>query len=666
MQSDDEFLEELRKEFLAEATSLLDLWEESFLNLEDAEDKSVEITNIFRVAHSIKGTSSAVGYSDMAAFAHIVEDLLSLIKKDPNSLSPEIVSLLLKCGDAMRHKMNFLMGSETKDWEVEDLSVDIKKFIGQLDGSSPYAHQEAAPVDSEEVITTVEAPVAKSPTEAAPIVLDPLEDDSNWKNLLAEVNQALGVNITEADLVLSDEEILKKVESQKKGKTQAPAAVQATPAPVAVRPKEAAPAPQVASPVIKKSEEDTENKKAPSDSHATANKNATVKVDAHKIDKIMNLIGELVINKSQLANRVEQYKDDHQLEATYSLLEKTIRELQDETLGIRMISLKNLFLKCQRAVRDVSLKLGKTIEFIQDGEDVQIDRSMVELLTDPLLHMLRNAADHGIESDDERQMGNKGNGKIILKAEHVGSKIIIQIKDNGKGIDCQRVFAKAKQNGLIPETANFNDFSENQIFQFIMLPGFSTAEKITDVSGRGVGLDVVKTSIEKLNGKVEIESTLGLGTRFRLILPLTTSILEGIHVKSSARSYIFPTEKVLEILSGNQISYVQDPSGATMFKYRDHVIPYATLDSRLGLEDEFRLCRMILILEIDGKNFGVGIDEFVAQVHVVLKPINDIVKTSNAISASCILSHGGIGLVIDTDEVCKSMVKINIRRNQAA
>ena len=475
------------------------------------------------------------------------------------------------------------------------------------------------------------------------------------------MNQALGVNITEADLALSDDEIIKKVEAQKKGQAvSAPAPTPAAPAaPVLnlVQKTESKPAtPAVAN-------QDHDNKKASADANS---KNQTVKVDAHKIDKIMNLIGELVINKSQLANRVEKYKDDHLLEATYSLLEKTIRELQDETLGIRMISLKNLFMKCQRAVRDVSLKLGKTIEFIQDGEDVQIDRSMVELITDPLLHMLRNAADHGIEGDEERGMAGKGQGQIILKAEHVGSKIIIQIKDNGKGIDPQKIWNKAKQNGLVPESANFKDYSENAIFQFIMMPGFSTAEKITDVSGRGVGLDVVKTSIEKLNGKVEIESTVGLGTRFRLILPLTTSILEGIHVKSTERSYIFPTEKVLEILSASQVAYVQDPTGASMFKYRDHVIPYASLDSRLNISEEFRLCRMILIMEIDGKHFGVGIDEFVAQVHVVLKPINDIVKTSTAISASCILSHGGIGLVIDTDEVCKSMMRINHKRKLAA
>lgn len=648
MIDDDDFLEELRREFLAEATSLLEQWEESFLKLEDTDNKEEELTTIFRVAHSLKGTSSAVGYQDMAAFAHIVEDLLSIIKKSPDSLTPEIVSLLLQCGDAFKTKVFFLMGQETTDWEVTQLTHEIHAILHSFGRAVPR-HAEA------------HTPVAAAPKqEAAPVAEAeaPIEDDEAWKKLLADVNKELGINITEEDLQLSDDEILQKAADQKAANAmlQDEMIMEEPVAEVVTHSEPVAPVVSLAA--HREEKEDKEEKKNPASSPA-ANKTSTVKVDAHKIDKIMELIGELVINKSQLANRVEQHKEDHLLEATYSLLEKTIRELQDETLGIRMISLKNLFLKCQRAVRDVSIKLGKNIEFVQTGEDVEIDRSMVELLTDPLLHMLRNSVDHGVETDAERSSIGKKPGTILLKAEHVGSKIIISIKDDGRGINPEKVFNKAKQNGLVSESTKFTDLTENEIFHFIMKPGFSTAEKITDVSGRGVGLDVVKTTIEKMNGKVEIESQPGKGTRFKLVLPLTTSIQEGIHVMSSASSYIFPTEKVLEILSGNQLGFIRDPNGTTMFKYRDTVIPYATLDSALGTSTDFRMTKMVLILDVDGKNFGVGIDEFIAQVHVVLKPINEIVRTSTGISASCILSHGGIGFVIDTDEVCKLMIKQN-------
>lgn len=615
MIDDDGFLEELRQEFLAEAVSLLEQWEESFLKLEDTDDKTEQVTNIFRVAHCLKGTSSAVGYSDMAAFAHIVEDLLSIIKKSPECLTPEIVSLLLQCGDAFKQKVTFLTGKESIDWDVSLLSEQIHENLESF-GHAPHK------VTNEPVME-----------ESLPDALIAPQDES-WREVMADINQRFGVNLTEEHMHLSESEIASVIAAQKETQTTPSSAPDLRPDAKII------PMP---------------TPKAEEKSNAPASKNVmSVKVDAYKIEKIMNLVGELVINKSQLANRVEQYRDDHLLEATYSLLEKTIRELQDETLGMRMISMKNLFLKCQRAVRDVSIKLGKTIEFVQSGEDVEIDRSMVELLTDPLLHMLRNSADHGIEQ----------NGTVLLKAEHVGSKIIISIKDNGRGISAEKVFNKAKQNGLVSESTKITDLSENEIFQFIMMPGFSTAEKITDVSGRGVGLDVVKTTIEKMSGKVEIESQVGKGTRFRLILPLTTSIQEGIHVKAGNSSYIFPTEKVLEILSGDKMNFVRDPSGYIIFKYRDTVIPYSTLDSTLGISQDFKVCKMILILDVDGNHFGIGIDEFVAQVHVVLKPINEIVKTSTGISASCILSTGGIGFVIDTDEVCKLMLGNNREQNR--
>ena len=625
---DEGFLEELRQEFLSEASSLLEQWEEYFLKLEDTDNKAEEITNIFRVAHCLKGTSSAVGYSEMAAFAHIVEDLLQILKKDPECLTPEMVTTLLKCGDAFKVKVAFLMGKEKTDWDVTVLAFDINNYLISL-GHSGHATHDAAPAADQEHMPAEATEEAKA---------ESIESDEEWKQVMADVNQKFGVQLTEEHMHLSEDEIAKVIADQKAGIESAPVAA-----------------------VIKldevrehKEEEKKAAAAAPKDGSVAKAANATVKVDAHKIDKIMNLVGELVINKSQLANRVEQYRDDHVLEATYSLLEKTIRELQDETLGMRMISMKNLFLKCQRAVRDVSIKLGKNIEFVQSGEDVEIDRSMVELLTDPLLHMLRNSVDHGIESQ----------GTILLKAEHVGSKIILSIKDNGRGINPEKVFNKAQQNGLIPASVKMSDLTENEIFQFIMMPGFSTAEKITDVSGRGVGLDVVKTTVEKMNGKVDISSQYGKGTCFKLLLPLTTSIQEGIHIKSNNSSYIFPTEKVLEILSGDKVSFITDPNGLNMFKYRESVIPYATLDSTLGLSPEFKVSKMILIMDVDGRYFGIGIDEFVAQVHVVLKPINEIVRTSTGISASCILSHGGIGFVIDTDEVCKLVLKNNQEHNR--
>jgi two-component system chemotaxis sensor kinase CheA len=617
MMGDDEFLEELRREFLAEAASLLDNWEEHFLKLEEADDKNEQLTNIFRVAHSIKGTSSAVGYSDMAEFAHIVEDLLSCLTKAPQSLTAEIVSLLLQCGDAFKHKVAFLSGQDQKDWHVEELSLQIHHKLEQFGKS----HAKKTPPKQEQLVSDHQGDIG---------------DDAAWKQLLEDVKNEMGITLSEEELKSLHPQ------NQESARENKPVVSE-----------------QVARPQAMVPEEKVEiEKKTSQTSAVVASKSATVKVDAHKIDKIMNLIGELVINKSQLANRVEKYKDDHLMESTYSLLEKTIRELQDETLGIRMISLKNLFLKCQRAVRDVSLKLGKNIELVQFGEDVEIDRSMVENLTDPLLHMLRNAVDHGIESDQERTANGKKPGRILLAAENVGSKIVIQIQDDGRGIDPEKVFKKAKANGLVGPTVEITDLTQNEIFHFIMMPGFSTAEKITDVSGRGVGLDVVKTSIEKMSGKIEIDSRPGHGTRFRLILPLTTSILEGLHVKSSNSSLIFPTEKVHEIISGDKLQFVKDSSGLMMFRFRNKILPYAPLDTCLGKSHSIHPTKMVLILDLDGKLFGVGIDEFIAQVHVVLKPISDIVKTSTGISASCILSHGGIGFVIDTEEVGKLLLKL--------
>jgi two-component system chemotaxis sensor kinase CheA len=562
---DEAFLAELRGEFLAEASSLLEQCEEAFLKLEDASiDQKENLDQIFRVAHSIKGAGSAVGFTELAHFAHHVEDLLTILRVSPQHLNAEIVSLLLKCGDALKLKVKHLLEKSNEAWDVTELEKALKTLLAQIEGK-PAPVDAASPLPEGLPETPVDAP-----------------------------------------------EVQKTVQPvQQKAKTE-----------------------QV----------------------------AVVKIDAQKIDVMVNLMGELVIHKSQLMKRIDDSAmgTDLTVQSICAQIDRASRELQDEILRLRLVNLKSLFLKCQRAVRDTADKLKKPINFQTVGEEVEVDRNIVDAITDPLLHMVRNSVDHGIEGSQElrQSRGKRNEGSVQLIAEQKGSFVVLEIRDDGGGIPVEKIFEKAKRLGHFSENTQLADIPKQKILECIFLPGFSTAEKVSDISGRGVGLDVVRSSVEKLKGKLEIDTEVEKGTRFRIVLPVTTSILEGIFTKTSENHYIFPKDDIVEIVPFAGLETLRSPEGQLLAKYRNQVVQLEYFNRLLQQNTLPENIRWMCIMVNNGdKIFGILVEEVLGQIQVVLKPLNPFVKYSEVVSSTTILPDGRVGLVVDLESAIKAAGK---------
>lgn len=409
---------------------------------------------------------------------------------------------------------------------------------------------------------------------------------------------------------------------------------------------------------------------------------SVVKVDSDRIDNVLDAVGELVVIKSQLMNEIQVSSMHHsKLSDIVSLLDRTIRELQDKALSMRMTPIKSIFLKAQRIVRDLSLKLNKEVKFDMQGEDVELDRVMVETISDPLMHLLRNCLDHGIEDHEERLKKKKNPvGLIQLKAQAIGSRIIIQIKDDGGGIKREKIIIKAVKKGFIKSSAEAHSLSDNEIFQFIFKPGFSTAECVTDVSGRGVGMDVVKTNIDKVRGSIQIESSIDLGTLFTLSLPLTSSITEGLLINVNKHPYIISLDNVVELIDENQFQSTTLPTGEKVLCLRDKFFPVIDLrkiyykknigslqlsrsaDNSLeefqsSIDELKERPSSVILVESQGVVFAIMMNEVLGQTQVVQKTISNYINVNQTcLSGAAILGNGRVALVIDIEELLKTEI----------
>src|SRR6185312_15322026 len=508
--SDNSFFVELQAEFLTEAAFLLETYEESMLGLESGNNPQEDLAQIFRVAHSIKGGAAAVGLSDLGKFAHVAEDLLSLLRVDPSLVNSEVISLLLQSGDQFKFRITSLQKGEELPWDTTELVKQLKFWIAKFDGK----------VEGEAV-------AVEAVTETA---AEPAEDLANHE-LLAELAAQMG-----------------------------PQAVPETPMAVAAV-KEIAKSISVTKPAT-----------------------SSIKVDIGRVDSVLDAVGELVVLKNQLVHDDVVRNGHHlRLAGIVDQLDKMVRELYDKTLSIRMTPLKSLFLKIQRVVRDVSLQLEKPVDLQLLGEETEVERTVFELLGDPLVHLVRNAMDHGVEKPEIRaQKGKPPTATVVVSAKQTGGTVTIEIVDDGGGINRDRVLQKAIERKLVPSGIDPNTLPDEQVFQFLFMPGFSTAEKVSDLSGRGVGLDVVKSNLEKINGKIDIKSKLGEGTTFRLSIPLSTAITDGIVVAIEGNKYILPIYSIREIVRAQPKDYTAINNAGRVVKIRDRLIPVIDIKKTLG------------------------------------------------------------------------------------
>ncbi len=637
--SDDDFLEELKRDFLNEALFMMEQYEESMLALESSQEPQEHIGRIFRVAHSIKGGAAAVGFEDLSHFAHKAEDLLTLLRVTPEKINTEIITLFLSVGDQFKLRLTQLQTTRDASWDVEDLETQLLKWIKNFQST------EASAVS----LADCEVPVS---SEAG------AEDITNYE-LLAQLEADIkSTEQAAAKPVVEDFFKPQQIEELKSQQKEATPEVVAQPASVLMEDKV---------PLIQP-KSTTGGPAEGAHKKAVVVENTILKVDSLRVDAVLDVVGEIVVLKNQLLHSdVVSQGENQRLTFIVDQLDKSIRDLYEKTLGIRMTPLRSLFTKLQRTVRDVSVKLDKPVDLQLLGEETEVDRSVFELLGDPLMHMARNAMDHGIESKAERlQNGKPEMAKLTIAAKQVGASVIIEISEDGRGIYRDKVLKKAIEKGLVPAHLKPEELSDDQVYQFLFAPGFSTAEKVTDLSGRGVGLDVVKSNIEKAKGQVRIRSNPGKGSTFEILIPLTTSITDGIVVAISGQRYMIPIHSIREIVQFRDAEVTQVANLGRVLKIRNKLTP--VIDFRQTLENSTFLDgkniklieksdaqKTYIVLELSSGLSALPVDEVLGQSQVVAKPLQ-VGHPVPEFSGAATLGDGRTILILEPNALAQSKV----------
>ena len=680
--------------FFEEAGENLDQMEQMLLDLDLSSANDEELNGIFRCAHSIKGGSATFGFSDVAELTHQMESLLDRLRRHELQPIPQMVDVLLESADASRSLLaRHQAGGQGEAVSTASLVRRISDLAaGLVPDDAPAA---AAPPPSPP--PPAPAPVAAAPKAAAPAAagtarqleiqigpLDRLEQADAIKELFRDIPGlgsirdigspqpntrlfAVETTSTNDDLLdlfafhVAKEQVLIRdtaggAAPAGKDEEEAAAAVDASGAeapygffndapgaPSATPKAAAAQAPaQAAKPAAAKAAEPKAAMQAQMES-------TTIRVDVKKVDQLINLVGELVITQAMLAQNSRGLDAGayQQLLAGLADLDRNTRDLQESVMSIRMIPMSIVFSRFPRMLRDLANKLGKKVELVTLGEATELDKGLVEKITDPLTHLVRNSCDHGIEMPAERlAKGKSEHGTITLSAAHQGGSIVIEVRDDGKGLSREKILAKARERGLDVS----DQMSDADVWQLIFAPGFSTADQVTDVSGRGVGMDVVKRNIAALNGSVEIDSAEGYGMKVSVRLPLTLAIMDGMSVGVSDEVYILPLSSVVESFQVNANDVSTVAQGSQLVKVRDEYMPVIALEKIFQVPrfDSSKSSNIMVVVEADGSRVALLVDELLGQHQVVVKNLESNYRKVPNVSGATILGDGTVALILDT------------------
>ncbi|EMG92230.1 chemotaxis histidine kinase/response regulator CheAY2 [Helicobacter pylori] len=657
-------LQEIMEDFLIEAFEMNEQLDQDLVELEHNPEDLDLLNRIFRVAHTIKGSSSFLNLNILTHLTHNMEDVLNRARKGEIKITPDIMDVVLRSIDLMKTLLVTIRdtGSDTnngKENEIEEVVKKLQAITSQnLEGAKETSGTKEAPEkevkkeNKKENQTETKAPTTENLTSDNPLADEP---DLDYANMSAEEVEA------EIERLLNKrQEADKERRAQKKQEDQAKPKQEVTP--TKETPKTETPkAPKTET----KAKADTEENKAPS-----IGVEQTVRVDVRRLDHLMNLIGELVLGKNRLIriySDVEERYDGEkfleELNQVVSSISAVTTDLQLAVMKTRMQPVGKVFNKFPRMVRDLSRELGKSIELIIEGEETELDKSIVEEIGDPLIHIIRNSCDHGIEPLEERRRLNKPEtGKVQLSAYNEGNHIVIKISDDGKGLDPVMLKEKAIEKGVISER-DAESMSDREAFNLIFKPGFSTAKVVSNVSGRGVGMDVVKTNIEKLNGIIEIDSEVGVGTTQKLKIPLTLAIIQALLVGVQEEYYAIPLSSVLETVRISQ-DEIYTVDGKSVLRLRDEVL------SLVRLSDIFKVDAIlesnsdvyVVIIGLADQKIGVIVDYLIGQEEVVIKSLGYYLKNTRGIAGATVRGDGKITLIVDVGammEMAKS-IKVNI------
>ncbi|MFP6340422.1 chemotaxis histidine kinase/response regulator CheAY2 [Helicobacter pylori] len=658
-------LQEIMEDFLIEAFEMNEQLDQDLVELEHNPEDLDLLNRIFRVAHTIKGSSSFLNLNILTHLTHNMEDVLNRARKGEIKITPDIMDVVLRSIDLMKTLLVTIRdtGSDTnngKENEIEEAvkqlqAITSQNLEGAKEGTKEASQKENEKEVKKEIKEEIKENKAKAPTTENSASDNPLADepDLDYANMSAEEVEA------EIERLLN-----KRQEADKERRAQKKQEAKQEVAPAKETPKTETPkAPKTETKA--KAKADTEENKAPS-----IGVEQTVRVDVRRLDHLMNLIGELVLGKNRLIriySDVEERYDGEkfleELNQVVSSISAVTTDLQLAVMKTRMQPVGKVFNKFPRMVRDLSRELGKSIELIIEGEETELDKSIVEEIGDPLIHIIRNSCDHGIEPLEERRRLNKPEtGKVQLSAYNEGNHIVIKISDDGKGLDPVMLKEKAIEKGVISER-DAEGMSDREAFNLIFKPGFSTAKVVSNVSGRGVGMDVVKTNIEKLNGIIEIDSEVGVGTTQKLKIPLTLAIIQALLVGVQEEYYAIPLSSVLETVRISQ-DEIYTVDGKSVLRLRDEVL------SLVRLSDIFKVDAIlesnsdvyVVIIGLADQKIGVIVDYLIGQEEVVIKSLGYYLKNTRGIAGATVRGDGKITLIVDVGammDMAKS-IKVNI------
>lgn len=664
---DDLDLEEMKAIFIEECSENIDILENGLLRMGDGCSDADLLNEVFRAAHSIKGGGATFGFMEMSELTHHMETLLDEMRSLVRPVNDVDVELLLQSVDilrdlidtntsqddelikSMQSKLVDALGKPSNAGNANVAGKDEQTEVEESTKTEKIWHIEFIP--KPEIVkrgndpallireltllgkTKVTVDTSKVPSWG---MLNPQLCYLSWKiDLEGAVEKESIIEIfewVELDCTLEIKELKqadKKVESVGHPKDD--------------NKEDAQPA---------GSNESAKNKTASTES-------SSIRIATEKVDTLINLVGELVITQSMLnrAGLSDDEVDKEQFQEQLVQLERNTRELQESVMRVRMLPISFAFSRLPRLIRDLSKKLDKKIDLVVEGESTELDKTVLERMMDPFVHLVRNSIDHGIESPDERIAAGKSEaGTLTLRSYHQGSNVVIEIIDDGKGIDSERILDLARERGVIEED---EELSKEQINHLIFAPGFSTAKEVSDVSGRGVGMDVVRRNITDLGGRVTLHSELGEGTKVVIRLPLTLAILDGQLIRVSDQIFVIPILKIVETIEIKNANLHNVIQNGEVCKFRGEYLPLIRLRKSLMLKDDHGEEGLIVIVDVHGKNVGFLIDEVLGQQQVVIKALEENFKAVQGISGATIMSNGKVALILDPQTLAPENILSN-------
>ncbi len=642
----DPEMKELLGSFIVETKEILEKLDVDLVEIEKNPSDMELLNQIFRSFHTIKGTSGFFGLERTAAVTHRCEDILNKLRKGEAVLTSGIMDVILIAYDKIKELLINIETNLNEDVEIDECIARLEAEFNSFN----IKDESAALKTSSETALTQKSKTKRKSTKHSKKV----KTASSEKQINTSKNSKTG------DKTLTEEKRNACETSEIDEKVQLDEKIETVEQTNEDKKSEAGCEIENEEKIVAKEKNKKEEKNKTIEASFLKKADDTIRVDVARLDDLLNIVSELVLGRNRLAQVsleiASLYDGTHfarELAESSKQIDLMTNELQTVVMKTRMVKIGKVFNRFPRLIRDLSKETGKEVNLIINGEDTELDKTIVEEINDPLVHLVRNSVDHGIENAEERKKVNKPEaGTVTLSASQEGNQIIIKIEDDGKGLDENLILEKAVSKGLIAKE-KAKELTRQDIFNLIFLPGFSTAEKITNVSGRGVGMDVVKTNVSKLRGIINIESTKGKGTVIIIKLPLTLAIITGMIVAVGNEKLVIPLNSVIEVVRIH-VESIKTINNHEVIKIRDRIIPIVNIDRALyrqGENDEMKIWQYVVIVGVAEKEFGIKVDKLIEQKEIVIKPLGNLFENTKGIAGSTIMGDGTVVMILDLAEL---------------